>query len=128
MSAALRGLAAFSFHQERTMKRIVFACAAMALGAGAVAAASPAVESAVKTITALGADPAKLKLFCELNNVVQALGEKEDPQLDKQMEDLIAKLGPEFTAAWEVGDDLDENSEDGQAFFGAVDALSDKCK
>jgi hypothetical protein len=126
MSAALRG--GTICDQESTMKRILFACAVMAFGAGAVPAASPAVEGAIKTITAVGADPGKLKVFCDLNKIVEASGDKEDPQVEKQVEDLIGKLGPEFTAAWEVGDELDENSEDGKAFNAAVDALAAKCK
>jgi hypothetical protein len=109
------------------MKRILFACAAMALGAGVVPAASPAVETAIKTIGAVGADPAKLKVFCELNKIVEAGGDDVDPQLEKQIEDLVGKLGPEFTAAWEVGDELDDSTEDGKAFNAAVDALSAKC-
>lgn len=110
------------------MKRILFACVAVAISAGAVPAASPAVELAIKTIEAVANDPARLKTFCELNKILQESGDKEDPAIQKQIEDLVAKLGPEFTAAWDIGDDLDENSEDGQEFYGAVDALAEKCK
>ena len=109
------------------MKRILFACVAVAIIAGAVPAASPAVDLAIKTIEAVANDPARLKLFCELNKLLQESGDKEDPAIQKQIEDLVAKLGPEFAAAWEIGDELDENSEDSQEFYGAVDALAEKC-
>lgn len=109
------------------MKRILFACVAVAISAGAVPAASPAVELAIKTIEAVANDPTRLKLFCELNRLLQEHGDNEDPVIQKRVEDLVAKLGSEFATAWEVGDELDENSEDGQEFYAAVDALAEKC-
>src|SRR5262245_59718994 len=112
------------------MKRVfmLMACAAVGLGAGVASAASPQVETAIKSVQAVGADPAKLKMFCELNKLLEATGEKEDPAAQKQVEELIGKLGLDFTAAWDVGDELDEASPDGQAFYAAVDALSAKCQ
>jgi hypothetical protein len=110
------------------MNRIVIACAAaVALGAGVVLAASPQVDAAIKAIQAVGADAAKLKTFCELTSALEAAGEKEDPELQKKVDDLMAKLGPDFEAAWEVGDGLDENSADAKEFNAAVDALAEKC-
>jgi hypothetical protein len=110
------------------MKRFLFGCVAVAMIAGAVPAASPAVDLAIKTIEAVANDPVRLKLFCQLNKLIQDSSDKEDPAIQKQIDDLVAKLGPEFTAAWEIGDELDENSEDGQEFYGAVDSLAEKCK
>src|SRR5215510_12424609 len=79
--------------QERTMKRILFACVAVAIGAGAVPAASPSVELAIKTIEGVANDPARLRVFCELNRLLQDSGDKEDPVIQKQIEDLVARLG-----------------------------------
>jgi hypothetical protein len=110
------------------MKRILIAGAAVIIGASTLPAASPAVDLAIKTIESVGADPAKLKIFCSLNKVLQESGEKDDPASQKQVDDLVAQLGADFSAAWDVGDELDENSADGQAFYGAVDALAEKCK
>ena len=109
------------------MKRILIVSAAIAIGAGTLPAASPAVDLAIKTIEAVGADAAKLKIFCSLNKLLQESGEKEDPAIQKQVDDLVAQLGSEFSAAWDVGDELDENSPDGQEFYTAVDALAEKC-
>jgi hypothetical protein len=102
--------------------------AAAAIGAGAVRAASPSVNQAIKAIEAVGSDPARLKLFCDLNKVLQAAGDKEDPGIQKQLEAIISQLGPDFGAAWDVGDELDETSPDGQEFYTAVDTLADKCQ
>jgi len=110
------------------MKRILIASAAIAIAASTVPAASPAVDLAIKTIESVGADAGKLKIFCNLNKLLQETGEKDDPAIQKQVEDLVAQLGPEFSAAWDIGDELDENSPDGQEFYGAVDSLAEKCK
>lgn len=104
------------------------ACAALVLGAGVVTAASPQVDLAIKAVEAVGSDPGKLKLFCELNKLLQAAGEKEDSAAQKQIENLVAQIGPDFSAAWDIGDELDENSEDGQEFYEAVDTLAEKCQ
>jgi hypothetical protein len=114
------------------MKRIVMAslgiCAAAVLGAAVAPAASPQVDLAIKAVQAVGNDPARLKLFCEFHKLLQAVGEKEDEASQKQVEELVAKIGPDFSAAWDIGDELDENSEDGQEFYDAVDTLAEKCK
>ena len=108
------------------------ACAAVALGAGfggrGAWAASPQVDRAIKAIEAVGNDPARLKVFCELNALLQEAGDKEDEATSKQIDDLIARIGGDFSSAWDVGDELDENSPDGQEFSAAVDNLADKCQ
>ena len=48
------------------MNRILIACAAVALGAGVVLAASPEVDKAIKAVQAVGADAAKMKSFCAI--------------------------------------------------------------
>jgi hypothetical protein len=109
------------------MKRILLACAAVAIGASALTAASPEVEKAIKSLQAVGADAGKLKLFCGLNTLLETAGEKEDPAVQKQIDDTIAQIGPDFAAAWDAGDQLEEESPDGKEFFAAVDALAQKC-
>ena len=102
--------------------------AALSVAAGVTLAASPQVETAIKSIEAVGNDAGKLKLFCDLNKLLQEAGDKEDAATQKQIEDLITKIGSDFGAAWDVGDELDENSPDGQAFYAAVDTLAEKCQ
>jgi hypothetical protein len=109
------------------MKRILVACAALAFGAGLVSAASPRIDAAIKTIQGVGGDAAKMALFCDLVEILDDAGEAEDPALEKRVDDLLAKLGQPFSAAWEEGSELDEKSADGVEFSAAVDALSEKC-
>src|SRR5262245_27112783 len=114
------------------MKRIVAAvlgASAMALlGAGISPAASPQVDLAIKAVQSVANDPAKLKLFCEFHKLLQSVGDKEDDAAQKQIEDLVTRIGPDFSAAWDIADELDENSADGQEFYDAVDTVADKCQ
>src|SRR5262245_25720618 len=110
------------------MKGSLDAGAALLIGAGTRPRSRPAVDLAIKTIESVGNDAAKLKLFCNLNKVLQDSGDKDDPAIQKQIDDLVAQLGADFSAAWDIGDELDENSPDGKEFYGAVDALAAKCK
>jgi hypothetical protein len=118
------------------MKRSVVTCLAALAGMAAIAAgpgsgtllaASPQVDQAIKSIQSVAGDAGKLKLFCELNELLQEAGDKEDAETTKKVEDLITQIGADFSAAWDVGDELDENSPDGQEFYAAVDGLADKC-
>jgi len=102
--------------------------AAAALGAGSAPAASPQVDLAIRAVQAVGNDPAKLKLFCEFHKVLQSAGEKENEAVQKQIDDLVTRIAPNFSAAWYVAEELDEDSEDGQEFYDAVDTLAEKCQ
>jgi hypothetical protein len=44
-------------------------------------AASPQVEAHVKVFQAVGADANRLKTFCEMMQIDEKMGEKEDPAL-----------------------------------------------
>jgi hypothetical protein len=119
------------------MNRIFVACAAVALGAGVAAAASPEVDKAIKTIQSVGA--AKMQPFCDLVDTLDdadekaekagaAAADKEDPAVEQQVDALLTQLGADFEAAWDAGEELDENSADGKEYAAAVDALADKCQ
>jgi len=104
------------------------ACVAAVLGTGVATAASPQVALAIKAVQAVGNDPARLKLFCEFHKILQSVGDKEDEATQRQIEDLVTRIGPDFSAAWDIADELDENSDDGQEFYDAVDTLAEKCQ
>ena len=72
-------------------------------------------------------DPDKLKLFCEMSDVAEAQGDKEDAAADASIDGYLEQLGPDFEAAWETGEEADENSPDGKLLDAALDALGDKC-
>ena len=109
------------------MKRIVVAAVAVCLAAAPAFAASPKVDAAIKTFKAVSADPAKLKTFCDMSKVMDAMGEKQDAAAEAKIQGFMKQLGTEFETAWNVGNDVNENSADGKAFNGALDDLSGKC-
>ena len=118
------------------MKRVLMAslgagfaaCAVAVLGASVAPAASPQVDLAIRAVQAVGSDPARLKVFCEFHKLLQSVGDKEDEATQKQIESLVAKIGPDFSAAWDIAEELDENSEDGEEFYDAVETLGEKCQ
>jgi hypothetical protein len=89
--------------------------------------ASPKVESALNVLQAVGADPNKLKAFCELMKLDEKLEDKEDAVLERQVDKLLDQLGADFKAAWTTIEDTDEKSPDGRALSAAVDQLENKC-
>jgi hypothetical protein len=109
------------------MKRIALAAAAVCLAFAPAHAAAPKIEAAVKVFKAVAADPAKLKVFCDMSKAMDAMGEKENPAAEKQIEGYMKQLGPDFETAWTAGDGVDENSADGKALNAALDELAGKC-
>ena len=109
------------------MMRPVLACAVVCLTAVAASAADPKVDSAIAAFKQVEGDPAKLAIFCELSDVVDAMGDKEDPAAEAQIDGYVEQLGPEFEAAWDTSDEVDENSPDGKLLDAAFDELDGKC-
>jgi hypothetical protein len=100
----------------------------VAVGASVVPAASPPVDAALKKIQAITADAGKMQVFCELDAALEAIPEdKEDLAAEKAADDIVTKLGAEFAAAWQVGEELEEEAPDGKEFTAAVDAILEKC-
>src|SRR5437868_1228466 len=73
-----RGVLLSSILRRANMKRIVLAAVAVCLAAAPAFAASPKVDAAIKTFKAVSADPAKVKTFCDMSKVMDAMGEKQD--------------------------------------------------
>jgi hypothetical protein len=109
------------------MMRIVAAGIVVALAASPCLAANAKIDAAVKTFQSVGADPAKLKVFCEMQKAMDAAGEKEDAAADAKIDGYMQQLGSAFQAAWNAGNDLEENSPDGKTLDAAIDALASKC-
>lgn len=119
------------------MKRTLIVCAAaVALGASVALAASPQVAAAIEAIQSVEADTAKMELFCDLIDALDDAEDKAgaaakgsvDPALDKQVDAFLTQIGSDFETAWDVGEDLDENSADSKEYGAAIDALADKCE
>ena len=109
------------------MKRLVIAAFVAALTAQGASAASPKVEAAITTFKQVAADPGKVKVFCDMVQAMDAMGDKDDADAEAKISDMMKQLGPDFEAAWNAADDLDENSADGEAYSAAMDQLTTKC-
>lgn len=113
------------------MKKILAAIAACGLLASPAFAASEGVEKAVKAFEQVGGDSAKLKTYCEMSKMMSSTEDEEDEskaqELDTKMQGYMKQLGSEFESAFEVGADLDPDSEDGKAYDAALDKLDAKC-
>jgi len=65
-------------------------------------AANPTKADVEKVMQPISADPAKMKAYCDIGPTIEkALAEKQKDsvkrkELDKQVEDLHQKLGPDF--------------------------------
>ena len=90
-------------------------------------AASPQVEAAVKVLQAVGADPNRLKTFCELMEIEEEMGETDAPAINTQMDKLLDQLGADFKAAWNTAEEIGDESPDGKVVNAALDQLKDKC-
>jgi hypothetical protein len=106
-----------------TLSALAWAC----LLSTAALAVDAKVESAITVISAAASDPAKLKTYCEMSDVLDAAGDTEDSAAEAKADAYLTKLGPEFEAAWNVVDELDESSADGKAADDAIDQLDAKC-
>jgi hypothetical protein len=109
------------------MKRVVFAAVTVCLAITPALAASPKIDAAVKAFKAVGADPAKQKIFCDMSKAMDEAGDKPSPAADAKINGFMKQLGSDFESAWGVADGLNENSADGKAYNNALDALAGKC-
>ena len=112
------------------MRKMLAALALCGLFVPPALAASASVEAATKTFEAVGNDPAKLKIYCDMSKLMST-GDDEDESeaeaLDKQMQGYMKELGSDFEAAFEAGADLDPDTDDGKAYDAALDGLDTKC-
>jgi hypothetical protein len=109
------------------MTRALVAFAFVGFAALAAHAADAKIDSAVKTFNGVASDPGKLKTFCAMSAAMDAEGDKEDAAADAKIDGYMKELGPDFQAAWNMGEDVDENSADGKALNAALDDLASKC-
>jgi hypothetical protein len=107
--------------------RPIATAAGMCLLAFAAQAASPKVESASKVFQSVAGDPAKLKTFCEMNQVIENAEETPDQAAATKIQGYMQQLGQDFEQAWNIGNEVDENSEDGKTFIVAMDNLAKSC-
>src|SRR5262249_15163806 len=109
------------------MKRVVFAAVAVCLAAQPGLGASPKVDAAVKTFKAVAADPAKVKIFCDMSKAMDEAGDKPSPAADAKINGFMKQLGTDFETAWAVAEGLNDTSPDGKAYNNALDELAGRC-
>lgn len=99
-------------------------------GIGSALAASANVEAAIKSLAKIEANGEKFKAFCKLIKDMDDVPEQEIAKaeaLEVQLDNLLKSIGLDVQQAWDLGSDLDPQSDDGKAFEAAVGALEDKC-
>lgn len=97
---------------------------------GPAHAVSPKVQSAIKSLEKIEADGPKFQSFCKLLRDIDDVPEQEEAKveaLEVQLDSLLRSIGVDVLMAWDLGSDLDPQSEDGKAFEAAVEALEEKC-
>jgi hypothetical protein len=109
------------------MKRVAIAAVVACLAAHPVFGASPQVDAAVKTFRAVAADPAKVKIFCDMSKAMDEAGDKPSPAADAKINGFMKQLGKDFETAWAVAEGLNDTSPDGKAYNNALDELAGKC-
>jgi hypothetical protein len=92
------------------------------------ARADEKVDAAIRTLDALEADPGKLQGYCAILKEMFAAGEDEakNEPLEAKMEQYLTTLGPEYLAAWALGEDVAQGS-DAAKLESAFERLEDKC-
>jgi hypothetical protein len=114
------------------MRAVLVAFLALCMGASPLLAAGAKVsaktEAAVKVFEAVGADPAKLKIFCGATKVMEQAGDNPSSAAQAQIASYIKQLGPDFEVAWNTAGRPNDNSADGRAYNAAIDGLFGKCQ
>lgn len=110
------------------MIRSALAVLAIALAASPAVAAADAA-SITKSIEAAAADPVKTKAYCDMAAKFEEIGddEKKAEAAGDEIDGFFKTLGADFEAAWDAGQNADENSPESKAFDEAMTKLDAKC-
>ena len=121
------------------LKFIVAAIAILALPVCAQAQAQkPAAKvtnaDAQKVVKMISADKAKTQIYCDmakLGEQIDAADQKKDTKtveaLSKKMDEMSAKLGPEYVAHMDGVQTLDQNSKAGKDLGDTLEGLDKLC-
>ena len=75
----------------------------------------------------VASDPAKLATVCQLAKVMNEAGDHLDAATEEKIETIVKQVGSEFETAWNLGDELDEDSPDAVAYDAALEELASNC-
>jgi hypothetical protein len=90
--------------------------------------------AAQKVVSIIKGDKAKTRVYCQINDLGEQIGEadqkKEDLKaeaLSREITELEKKLGPEYSALVNDLDNLDPNPPEGQEIVSILASLDDSC-
>ena len=96
-----------------------------------VTSAAKMKEEAQKIVKIISSDKSKTQTYCDLvkvsNQIEQAEPNSKADELYQQMDELAAKLGPEYIELVGELQDLDPDSEDGKEIASTLEALDKLC-
>ena len=104
--------------------------------AAPAAPAAPVTTAAAaqKVVKAISGDKAKTQTYCDigkLSNEIENAEQKKDmskiDELNKQMDGMATKLGPEYVALMTRLDDIDPNSKEALEIGSALETLDKLC-
>src|SRR5215831_8794949 len=92
------------------------------------------VVAAQKVVKTISDDKAKTQTYCDIGKLGEQIEEAEQKkdmkkidELNKQMDELATKLGPEYVALMGDIEDIDPSSKDGQDISSALAGLDKLC-
>jgi hypothetical protein len=101
----------------------------------APAAPVATVPSAQKVVKAITADKAKTQTYCDIGKLgdqIEDAEQKKDmnkiDELNKRMDEMATKLGPEYVALMTNLEDIDPNSKEALEISSALETLNKLCK
>ena len=88
---------------------------------------------AQKVVKMIGSDKAKIQIYCDIVELEDQIDEtnpkdkKKIDELNQRMDELAAKLGPEYVALAGGLEEMDPNSKDSKEINSTLDGLDKLC-
>lgn len=117
------------------MKRTLITLAIAAAFTAPAFAQNAKVQEAAAALGQIQKDQAKMKTYCEMQdlyNKSSEASEKKDEKnaetLGKQADDKAKALGADFEKVMALEEDINPDTAEGKAFFDALEALEKSCQ
>jgi hypothetical protein len=117
------------------MKRTVITLALAAAFAVPAYAQNAKIQDATAALSDIQKDKAKVKTYCEMQDLYNKsaeASEKKDEKnaetLGKQADDKAKALGDSFQKVMALEEDINPDTAEGKAFFDALEALEKGCQ
>lgn len=117
------------------MTRTILALALAAVFAAPAAAQNAKVQEAAVALGDIKKDQAKVKTYCEMQDLYNKsaeASEKKDEKLaeslGKQADEKAKALGDSFQKVMALDEDINPDSPEGKAFFDALEGLEKTCQ